>query len=290
MSSKRSTVLAALATVLAGIAVFVVFDILRYKERITNFESDARDIGSLEAVNGVPFPTTRGHAIVTEPLAHVSFLPGRTLLGKQLVVHTRFHLDEGDVLEVGVKKTAFWLDYDRRPLAHRTLDTLLERPGGWKVLNSGTRVVALNPRFNNPWNTVEEFERHPPTDGLIGVYGNAILPTSGSGSPTPATGPFRASDTLDSFRAIYAQYQRPTKREPEWTENEQRFDLSRVFQNEDGTIDIMFFLQRRDGGPIRVLVDEIRFSVESGWPGPKDLLAITRRSLVQLVKRPPAKQ
>lgn len=283
------TAVSASLTVLTGIAIFLLFDVLRSETRVLSFDAQPTDSGPLEAVNGTAFPRAKGVATITESLAHVRLPFRRTLLGKHLVIRPRFHLDEGDVLEVGVKKTAFWLDYDRRPLAHRILDELPAREAAaWDVLRSGTRTVFLNPKAESPWKTVEEFERTPPTDGPIGLYGNATLPTPSTIHPTPRTRPFRVTDAPESLRAIYAFYQGPDRSNPGWTENEQRFDLTRAFQNEDGSIDIMFFIQRRNEGPIRVLVDEIRFRVEPGWPGARDLLAIVRRNVAQLVRRPPS--
>lgn len=283
----NQTVLAALLTVAAGSAVFLAVDILRPETRNATFEAESRDVGPLEAINGTAFPRAKGVATITEPLAHLRLPLKRMLLGKQLVIRPRFHLDEGDVLEVGVKKTSFWLDYDRLPLQHRLLDVLLVRDENtWSALRSGSRIAYLNSRFDNPWQTLEEFEERLPTDGTIGLYGNAVLPRPEVQGPRPAVHPFRVTDDPDSFRAIYAFYPDPSRRDPEWTENAQRFDLARAYQNEDGSIEIMFFVQRADGGAIRVLMDDIVFRVEPGWPRPRDLVAQARRSIVRLLRRP----
>lgn len=288
---RRSyTTLAALATMVAGIAAFLSADILRADERHLTFETPSQDTGPFEAINGVPFPYSGGHLVITEALAHVRVPLQRTLLGKRLRVRARFHLDEADVLEVGVKKSSFWLDYDRLPLQHRVLDELLSRaPTLWHSLRSGDRVLYLNPKYQNSWNSVEEFEAVPPTDGPVGLYGNAVLPTPNAQRPTPALRPFRVDDDPDTFRAIYAWYPEPSRAAPEWIANEQRFDLSRAYQNEDGSIEVMFFTQRRGQQPIRLLLDELTLRIEPGWPTPKDLLTLARRNLVKLLRRPPAK-
>lgn len=284
---NRVTVLAGFLTVATGMVAFAATE-LRPEERVVAFDTEPRDTGPLEAINGIPFVRTNGAAVITEPLAHISFLFPRTLLGKRLVIQPRFHLDEGDVLEVGVKKTAFWLDYDRQPLQHRLLDDLLARDENtWSALRADTRIVYLNPRFPNTWQTLEDFEKAPPTDGTIGLYGNAALPTPNSLLPTPSTAPFRLSDDPDAFRAIYAWYPSPDHSDPEWTTNVQTFDLARAHQNENESLDIMFFVQAREEGKIRVLFDEIRFRVEPGWPRPRDLVALLRLNLARLVRRPP---
>ncbi len=295
MMSSRATGAAATLTVLAGVGLFLAVDVLRSETRVVTFDTEAQDVGPLEAINGAPFPRERGSAIISEPLAHIRLPLKRTLLGKQLVIRPRFHVDEGDVLEVGVKKTAFWLDYDRLPLEHRLLDHLLVRDEDtWSALRSGTKVVYLNPAFENPRTSVADFERRPPTDGPIGVYGHATLATQDSELRTL---PFRVTDDPDTFRAIYALYPEAERSDPEWTVNEQRFDLARAYQNEDGSIEIMFFVQRADGGParrssesgggpIRLLMDSIEFRIEPGWPSARDLLAQFRRSLVRLLRRP----
>lgn len=280
----HATILAATATVLAGVAAFAVGDMLRPETRIVTFDAPSPDAGPLEAINGAAFPHAKGVATITEPLAHVRLPLGRTLLGKHLVVHPRFHVDEGDVLEVGVKKTSFWLDYDRLPLEHRLLDHLLVRDEAtWSALRSGSRIVYLNPRFPNPWKRLEDFERDLPTDGTIGLYGHAQL-----ACPTCTTASFRVTDDPDRFRALYAFYPEPNRSDPEWTENEQRFDLARAYQNDDGSIDIMLFMQRKDGGPIRLLIDSIEFRIEPGWPRLQDLALLARRNLRAVLQRPAA--
>lgn len=281
------TSIAALVTVLGGIGAFVFVDILRSEERVATFETEPREVSPLEAINGTPFPRAKGQVVVTEPLAHVRLPFQRTLFGKHLIIRPRFHLDEGDVLEVGVKKTAFWLDYDRQPLAHRVLDNLPKRDAApWSTRRSGNRVVYLNPRFENPWETVEAFEANPPTDGPIGLYGNAALESCETPDRRCETRPFRVTDIPDDFRAIYASYPEPDHFDPEWTENEQVFDLARAYQNDDGSLDVMFFVQARAERKIRVLFDEIRFRVEPGWPKPRDLALLARRNLVRLLRRP----
>lgn len=286
-----ATFVVAAGTVAVGVAAFVVADILRPETRTVTFESEPRGIGPLESINGVPFTRAKGSAIVTEPLAHVSLPFGRTLLGKHLIIRPRFHLDEGDVFEVGVKKTSFWLDYDRLPLEHKILDNLLVRDDTtWSALRSGARIAYVNPRFQNPWKTLEDFEKSPPTDGPIGLYGNAQFPAPNTQHPTPSTASFRVSDTPDTFRAIYAFYPEPDHPDPEWADTEQRFNLTNAYQNDDGSIDVMFFAQRSGRGPIRVLMDSIEFRIEPGWPRPRDLLVLLRRNLSRLVRRPAVSQ
>lgn len=275
---------AAIVTVVVGVSLFLFVEILRPEERRATFDTERRDIGPLEAINGAIFPRAKGVATVTEPLAHVRLPFWRTLQGKQLVIRPRFHLDEGDVLEVGVKKTDFWLDYDRLPLQHRVLDYLLVRDERtWRALRAGDRIVYQNPAFEKSWDSVEQFEAHPPTEGVVGLYGNATLACA-----LPCqTAPFRPTDDPDSFRALYAWYPEPDRSDPEWTVNSQRFDLSRAHQNDDGSIEVMFFLQRSTEGPLRLLVDEVHYRIEPGWPNPRDLVRMVRRNLVKMIKRPP---
>lgn len=252
---------------------------------MVTFDTDRENIGALTAGNGASFPRSHGSVIITEPLANLRLPLRRTLLGKDLLIRPRFHLDEGDVLEIGVKKTAFWLDYDRQPLVHRILERLLVRDDRtWSALRSERRIVFLNPQFENAWKTVEDFEKRPPTDGRIGLYGNAQLHVNSARELE--TAPFRVTDTPDDFRAIYAWYPEPDRSDPEWIENEQRFDLSNAYQNRDGTVDIMFFTQRSDDGPIRVILDGIRFRIEPGWPTWKEFSTLARRNLAQLFRRP----
>lgn len=283
----------AIVTVAVGVGLFLAVDVARPERRLLTFEASRRKLGAVEAINGALFPRTKGVFTITEPLAHVPVPFGRTLFGKTLTIRPRFHLDEADVLEVGVKKTAFWLDYDRLPLQHKILDDLEhrdERP--WSVLRDGRRVAYVNPAQENPWKTLAEFEERPPTDGPIGLYGHATLACGRTENGERRTGtecltrPFRLTDAPDDFRAIYAFYPKPDTSDPEWTENEQRFNLSGAYQNEDGSIDVMFFIQRQGNEDVRVLMDEIEFRVQPGWPRLRDLAQHARRNVVRLIKRP----
>lgn len=283
------TVRTAVVAVAIGVGAFLAVDVARPERRLLTFEESHRNVGAVEAINGALFPRTKGVFTITEPLAHVPVPFGRTLFGKTLTIRPRFHLDEADVLEVGVKKTAFWLDYDRLPLQHKVLDSLEHRDDRpWPVLRDGARAAYLNPAHTtpSPWRTLAEFEAHPPTDGPIGLYGHAVLPGSSQEASTTVTKPFRLTDDAEDFRAIYAFYPKPDATDPEWTENEQRFNLSSAYQNEDGSIDVMFFIQRRGSDDVRVLMDEIEFRVRPGWPRLRDLAQHARRNVVRLIKRP----
>lgn len=284
-SSTMRTALAATATVIVGLGAFLLAD-MRPEELSEKYDRPPSAMGPLEAVNGVSFPHADGAAIITESLAHVRVPFERTLFGKRLRIRARFHLDEADVLEVGVKKSPFWLDYDRRPLQHRVLDQLLtrdERP--WQALRSGDRLVFLNPAYANTWTTLDDFLRHPSTDGRLGLYGNAVLPPPQATSSSVA--PFRLSDDPDTFRAIYAWYPAPGHADPVWTENEQVFDLTGIHQNDDGSIELMFFVQRKEDGAIRILLDNLTLRFEQGRPSIRDLVTVARRNALRLLKRPP---
>ena len=114
----RSTLLAAFLTVGAGLIVFVVSDQLPPREYVFTF-SDESDPARFTTIHGIPFSSVEGQVVITEPMAHLRLPFGRTVLGKRLVLETRFRLEDAEVFAMGIKQGDFWLDYDRHVLLDR---------------------------------------------------------------------------------------------------------------------------------------------------------------------------
>lgn len=276
----KRLILAALLTVILGVLSWVIRDMFPYRVYETRFAELSSDFGPFETITGIPYPTENGQVRITEPLAHVRVPFGHTGLAKHLELTTTFHIKDADVLEVGIRKSDFWLDYERIPLGHRILDELGETArSDWKVLRSDRKTVFLNPRYENPYSTVEEFLARSPTDGVMGLYGNASLP---QGSVSIA--PFRATDDPAQFRAIYANYV-PASPSGEARTITMRFPLDQAYQNPDGSFDLMYFTQRADGKPARVAIEKLRGSIEPTVPESTDLLMLVRRAARSLLIR-----
>ena len=249
-------------TVLVGLLWFLLEQIVPAQDTRATFENATTDFGPLETITGVPFRLEEGQAIITEPLAHLRVPFTRTTLAKRLVLTTTFRVENADVFEVGIRRGSFWLDYERVPLEHRVLDDLAnEKRSGWNILRSAQETLFLNPTFPAGFSSFDDVLLHPPTDGVIGLYGNTTLD-----APGVRVAPFRVSDDPRSFRVVYARYV-PTRGAPtDVREVTRTFSLDHTYQNPDGSFDIMYVAQRADGKPPRVLLKDIHARIEPTLP------------------------
>lgn len=118
--------MATLLTVGTGLAVFFASDYATPKEYLLTF-SDERDPARITTIQGIPFSVSEGRVSITEPLAHLRLPFGRPVAGKRLLLNTRFRLENGETLAVGLKQGEFWLDYDRQILAKNPAANWTER-------------------------------------------------------------------------------------------------------------------------------------------------------------------
>lgn len=114
--NSSHTVRAALCTIAVGIAAFLIIDVLPTKEFTLTSDDPASDL-TVTTIQGIPFMRTDSNSVrITEPMAHVRVPLNRSVFGKRLVVRADVRLESGEGLELGMKKGAFWLDYERREL------------------------------------------------------------------------------------------------------------------------------------------------------------------------------
>lgn len=126
----RQALLAAFLTVGAGLMVFAASDQIPSREYVFAF-SDESDPASLTTIQGVPFSLLEGRVTITEPLAHLRLPFDRSVIGKRLVLETRFRLEGAEVFAAGVKKGNFWLDYDRHVLFDRRAGAPVSSESAW---------------------------------------------------------------------------------------------------------------------------------------------------------------
>lgn len=266
-----STVLWTLGTIVAGAVIAFLATVLPSRMVNSVAEDAANRPGSLETVTGIPFSIENGDVRVTEELAHVRIPFSRTGLGKRLTLKTTFQLSETDVLEVGVRKSDFWLDYERVPLQHRILDNLA-REGKWNILRSSAETVFLNPKFSNDFSSLDAFLAQPPTDGVIGLYGHTALD-----APGVVVRPFHASDNPAELRAIYARYVPDTSGIRAPRERTIIVPLERAYQNPDGSFDVMYFSSTADGAHPETHVHTISAEISPAVPGAHDVFAYLKQ-------------
>ncbi|MBI4022166.1 MAG: hypothetical protein HY372_02320 [Candidatus Andersenbacteria bacterium] len=87
------------------------------------FRGGPREVGTLENIHGIPFPTEPDTVVVTERLAHADIYLRELVIGKKLQLQITFSPDNLDQLDVGVRADPFWLSYPRVVLYRKSGDT-----------------------------------------------------------------------------------------------------------------------------------------------------------------------
>ncbi len=282
MSRTRMSALWALATVLCGAGVVLASDLGRTTE-LTSAEPVApgkhgTNFGPIETTSGVPFPEDKHGVLVTEERAHIRVPSPASSVGKVLTVKSTINRGSADVVEIGIRRSNFWLDVERVPITNRVLDRLAT-DSDWHVLRSGDETLLV-PTSRTPFpESIAAFVASPPEDGVIGLYGNATLPcASGSGARHHNRGcftsPFRIADDPSTFRAIYARYVPGNPAETTRTVT-MSFPLDRAYQHADRSFDLMVFAARQDDA-----APDLRVTALSGTirPAPVDLSLLLHRA------------
>jgi hypothetical protein len=76
--------------------------------------SGPQDTGTLENIDGIPYPERDGVVTVTEKLAHADIYLKEPALAKDLVLSVTFTPYDTTRLEVGIRENSFWLSYPRQ--------------------------------------------------------------------------------------------------------------------------------------------------------------------------------
>ncbi|MDP3685889.1 MAG: hypothetical protein Q8R32_03595 [bacterium] len=157
----RQTLLATFLTVAAGLVAFAMSDQIPPKEYVFAFSNEP-DPAPFTTIHGVPFSSLEGHVTITEPMAHLRLPFGPTVLGKRLVLETRFRLEGAEVFAVGIKKGDFWLDYDRHVLLDRRPSASVSSESDWIERRE---VFDLNRAYLDPSGALELMVFLKPEDG-----------------------------------------------------------------------------------------------------------------------------
>jgi hypothetical protein len=263
-------------------AVFFGLYFLRIVKYENNFSEKKSSFGPFETVTGVPITINSGTAAVTDGLAHLRIPYKLFKLGKDLSLQVNYQMDGASILEVGIRKSSFWLDYERKPIRNKILDDLAFTPHKpWKILSSDNGdTIFLSPYVENNFSSFNDFISNPPQKGTIGLYGNVVLDCVNKSCNAE---PFQYWNDPKSYRAIYAEYT-PIKDTTYQTSN-LNFSLDNAFQNPDGSFDLMFFSFSKNNESPNVLYKNISASINPKVPAVGEISDSLKDTLKTLIFR-----
>lgn len=273
-----------LASILVIFIFFAIFFLNYFKKTYyhADFENNTSDFGPLETLEGVAYPIRDGASVSSEGFSHLRVPYQSSGLAKKLTTNIHYKLDGAKILEVGVRKSSFWLDYDRIPVRNKALDELAFAPRKpWKILEKDGETVFLSPHTTNDFKSFDDFMQNPPDKGLVGLYGN----TEYSCPPGRCkTEPFQYWSDPIKYRAIYARYV-PVKGNG-FINAEILLSLNNAFQNPDGSFDLMFFSypEEKDGKPV-VLVKKIEGKIEPKLINSSEFMNALKQGIKRIIFR-----
>ncbi len=100
------------------ISIFIVCTI--FLVSVFSFRDSA--IGTLETIDGIPYPKIQDTYIVEEELAHADIFIHSSVFAKKLVVTISFDPKEVKSLDVGIRTGEFWLGYEKQGLYVQGVD------------------------------------------------------------------------------------------------------------------------------------------------------------------------
>jgi len=263
-------------------AIFFWFYFLKTANYESDFSKDKSTLGTLETVTGVPVPINNGTAVVADGLAHIRIPYKSFKLGKNLSLKINYQLDGATILEVGIRKSSFWLDYERKPVRNKILDDLAfasHKP--WKTLNSKDgKTIFLSPYIENNFSSFDDFISNPPTKGTIALYGNVTLDCI---KKSCSTDQFQYWNDPKTYRAILADYT-PIK-DTTYQTSDLNFSLDNAYQNTDGSFDAMLFSFSKDSASPNVLYKSISASINPQLPTVTEISDSLRGLLKELIFR-----
>jgi hypothetical protein len=121
-----------------------------------DFSAGKSSLGPPETITGITFPVRDGHVTIGEPLAHVRVPFTAPAVGKRLTWKTTLGPTDADSVQVGIRRSEFWLDYERVALdpAFReeqvvtfALDHAYQNPDGSLDIMYFTRRTAGEPQL-----------------------------------------------------------------------------------------------------------------------------------------------
>lgn len=258
------------------------FNFAKIRDYKTDFANNKSDFGPFETVNGVPYISNNDRITVNDGLAHLRVPYSAYKIGKELKINTTYQLDGATVLEAGVRKSSFWLDYERKPIRNKILDDLVfNTKKKWKTLEKNGQTIFLSPFYGNNYATFDDFINNPPKEGAIGLYGTTKFECPEN---TCHTIPFQYWTDLKAYHAIFADYL-PIK-DTTFQTSTLNFALDNAYQNPDGSFDIMYFSFSEDKITPVVMYRGINATISPLPPSPSEISTTLKETLKTLIFRP----
>jgi len=262
--------------------IFFGFYFLKTTKYENDFSEKKSSFGPFETVTGVPIVVNDQTAVVADGLAHLRIPYKFFKLGKNLSLNTNYQMDGATILEAGIRKSSFWLDYERKPIRNKILDDLAfasHKP--WKTLSSSNgETIFLSPHIENNYQTFEDFISNPPSKGVIALYGSVTIDCIKKSCTTES---FQYWNDPKTYRAIYAEYT-PIKDTTYQTSN-LNFSLDNAYQNSDGSFDLMFFSFSKNSDSPNVLYKNISASINPQIPTIDEISDSLKNTLKTLIFR-----
>ncbi len=282
----RRAVYAGTVVLVAAAGIYSVSDSF-LKEKIFRAsygEKTESDLGKLETVEGVGFPVTKRGAVIDRDMAHVAVPYEKSRLFKKARVKISYAIQDGTSLELGIRKSQFWRDYERKPVRNLVIDELVKRAEwNWDFVEAGGIYAYLNPRFDLEYASLADFSASLP-EGRIALYGNTALDC---GEKCVTVGMTNDIAEAEKMAAIYAAYA-PDRCTEDYCEAEIEFPLAGAYQNPDGSFDLMLYAFPQPGGKPRVIVRSLEVSVENTFEGIGGALKALPASLKKQIVRTPS--
>lgn len=265
---------------ICGLVFFI--DFAKVQKYETDFANNKSDFGTLETVNGVPYVFDNGRITVNDGLAHLRVPYHAYKIGKELTLNTTYQLDGATVLEAGLRKSSFWMDYERKPIRNKVLDDMVfNAKKRWKTLEKNGQTIFLSPFYGNNYSSFDDFIKNPPKEGAVGLYGSVQFACPEN---TCHTIPFQYWTDLKAYHAIIADYL-PVK-DTTFQTNSIKFSLDNAYQNPDGSFDIMFFSFSEGDVPPVAMYRAITGTISPAPPSFHELYIAAKEALKTIILRP----
>lgn len=84
--------------------------------------SGSRNLGVLETIHGIAYPSHQGSTIILEDMAHTDLFLKEPVLAKQVKFTVTFDPQTAEAIDIGVRDNEFWLSYVKYPLYRKGID------------------------------------------------------------------------------------------------------------------------------------------------------------------------
>lgn len=81
-----------------------------------------RTLGVVETIQGIPYPTSNGAAVIVEEMAHADLFLQESVFAKQARITVSFDPQDVSHIDLGIRENEFWLSYVKYPLYQQGID------------------------------------------------------------------------------------------------------------------------------------------------------------------------